>query len=264
MNKVYRPRLRGSSLPSPWPPASWCSPNSMAAGQAGTRPTRHRRGMAPGQQRGGHHRPAAAGRLPRDSVQRRRPHAVGHDGGVDLGNPGIPVPAALRAPPVARPRRRAHSQGTGSAHARGKVYHLQFMRSLDRPIFMDGRPHPPAWAPHTWTGFSTGEWVGNTLKVTTTHLKDGYLKRGGPQTSDMLHDDRVHHPARRHPDHRHRRGRPDLPGRAVRRIDDVHVRHDGERQHGDVQRSSFAENGGTDRHMCRTSCRARTPGSASG
>ena len=25
-----------------------------------------------------------------------------------------------------------------------------------------------------------------TLKVTTTHLKDGYLKRGGPQTSDML------------------------------------------------------------------------------
>jgi hypothetical protein len=59
------------------------------------------------------------------------------------------------------------------------------MRSLDRPIFMDGRPHPPAYAPHTWTGFSTGEWVGNTLKVTTTHLKDGYLKRGGPQTSDM-------------------------------------------------------------------------------
>ena len=66
-----------------------------------------------------------------------------------------------------------------------KAYHIQFMRSLDRPVFMDGRAHPPAWAPHTWTGFSTGEWVGNTLKITTTHLKDGYLKRGGPQTSDM-------------------------------------------------------------------------------
>jgi glyoxylase-like metal-dependent hydrolase (beta-lactamase superfamily II) len=66
-----------------------------------------------------------------------------------------------------------------------RVYHIQFMRSLDRPIFMDGRPHPPAWAPHSWTGFSTGEWVGNTLKITTTHLKDGYLKRGGPQTSDI-------------------------------------------------------------------------------
>src|SRR5262245_27003491 len=67
-----------------------------------------------------------------------------------------------------------------------KAYHIQFMRSLDRPVYMDGRPHPPAWAPHTWTGFSTGEWVGNTLKITTTHLNDGYLKRGGPQTSDML------------------------------------------------------------------------------
>jgi len=66
-----------------------------------------------------------------------------------------------------------------------KVYHLQFMRSLDRPIFMDGRPHPPAYAPHSWSGFSTGEWVGNTLKVTTTHLKEGYLRRGGPQTTDV-------------------------------------------------------------------------------
>ena len=66
-----------------------------------------------------------------------------------------------------------------------RAYHIQFMRSLDRPIFMDGRAHPPAYAPHSWTGFSTGEWVGNTLKVTTTHLKDGYLRRGGPQTSDM-------------------------------------------------------------------------------
>ena len=65
-------------------------------------------------------------------------------------------------------------------------YRIQFMRSLDRPIFVDGRPHPPAWAPHSWSGFSTGEWLGQTLKVTTTHLKDGYLRRGGPQTSDML------------------------------------------------------------------------------
>jgi hypothetical protein len=66
-----------------------------------------------------------------------------------------------------------------------KVYHIQFMRSLDRPIFMDARPRPPAYAPHSWTGFSTGEWVGNTLKITATHFKDGYLKRGGPQVSDM-------------------------------------------------------------------------------
>jgi cyclase len=67
-----------------------------------------------------------------------------------------------------------------------RAYHFQFMLSLDRPVYMDGRPHPPAYAPHSWSGFSTGEWIGNTLKITTTHLKDGYLKRGGEQTSDML------------------------------------------------------------------------------
>jgi glyoxylase-like metal-dependent hydrolase (beta-lactamase superfamily II) len=65
------------------------------------------------------------------------------------------------------------------------AYHVQHWRSLDRVIYLDGRPHPPAWAPHSWTGFSTGKWVGNTLVVTTTHLKDGYLKRSGPQTSDL-------------------------------------------------------------------------------
>lgn len=65
------------------------------------------------------------------------------------------------------------------------AYHLEWWRSMRRAIYLDGRPRPPAWAPHSWTGFSTGEWVGNTLKVTTTHLKDGYLKRGGPKTSDM-------------------------------------------------------------------------------
>ena len=65
-------------------------------------------------------------------------------------------------------------------------FRLQFMRSLDRPIYLDNRPPPPAYAPHSWSGFSTGQWEGQTLKVTTTHLKDGFLKRGGPQTSDML------------------------------------------------------------------------------
>jgi len=65
-------------------------------------------------------------------------------------------------------------------------YRVQFMRSLDRPIYLDDRAHPPAWAPHSWSGFSTAEWEGQTLKITTTHLKDGFLKRGGSQTSDML------------------------------------------------------------------------------
>ena len=44
-------------------------------------------------------------------------------------------------------------------------------------------------------------------------------------------------------------GRPDLHGRAVRRVDDLHVRPDVERQRSRrATASSFAENGGTDRH----------------
>src|SRR6266853_1853914 len=48
-----------------------------------------------------------------------------------------------------------------------------------RVIWMDGRPHPPAWAPHTFAGFSTGRFVGNALVISTTHLKQGWLRRNG-------------------------------------------------------------------------------------
>ena len=36
-----------------------------------------------------------------------------------------------------------------------------------RLIWLDGRPHPPAHAAHTWAGFSTGRWDGNALEVVT-------------------------------------------------------------------------------------------------
>ncbi len=42
-----------------------------------------------------------------------------------------------------------------------------------RTIWMDGRPHPPEEAPHTFMGFSTGKWEGNVLTVYTTHMKQG-------------------------------------------------------------------------------------------
>jgi hypothetical protein len=54
----------------------------------------------------------------------------------------------------------------------------------ERTIYMDGRPHPPEWWPHTWQGFSTGEWVGDMLKITTTHLKEGYFRRNGVARSE--------------------------------------------------------------------------------
>jgi glyoxylase-like metal-dependent hydrolase (beta-lactamase superfamily II) len=53
-----------------------------------------------------------------------------------------------------------------------------------RTIWMDGRPHPPVYAPHTFMGFSTGEWDGDILTVTTTHIKQGYFRRGGMPASD--------------------------------------------------------------------------------
>jgi glyoxylase-like metal-dependent hydrolase (beta-lactamase superfamily II) len=53
-----------------------------------------------------------------------------------------------------------------------------------RTIWLDGRPHPPEYAPHTYMGFSTGEWNGDTLTITTTHIKAGYFRRGGMPASD--------------------------------------------------------------------------------
>jgi len=54
-----------------------------------------------------------------------------------------------------------------------------------RTIWMDGRPHPPAYEPHTWMGFSTGKWEGDVLTVETTHLKYGWVRRNGVVMSDQ-------------------------------------------------------------------------------
>ena len=65
-------------------------------------------------------------------------------------------------------------------------YHTHISwQAPERTIWMDGRPHPPEFAPHTWQGFSTGEWVGTSLKVTTTHLKTGFIRRNGLPRSDQ-------------------------------------------------------------------------------
>ncbi len=63
--------------------------------------------------------------------------------------------------------------------------HMYFQTSeVNRTIWMDGRPHPPAWAAHTFAGFSTGEWKGNVLHITTTHLKHGFVRGNGASQSD--------------------------------------------------------------------------------
>jgi hypothetical protein len=55
-----------------------------------------------------------------------------------------------------------------------------------RTVWMDGRPHPSRFAEHTWMGFSTGRWEGETLVVTTTHIKQMWHRRNGLPQSDRV------------------------------------------------------------------------------
>jgi hypothetical protein len=66
-----------------------------------------------------------------------------------------------------------------------KLFTHIYWQEQEREIWMDGRPHPPEFAPHTWQGFSTGRWEnGNVLVVRTTHLKAGWVRRNGLALSD--------------------------------------------------------------------------------
>jgi glyoxylase-like metal-dependent hydrolase (beta-lactamase superfamily II) len=62
-------------------------------------------------------------------------------------------------------------------------FHVQW-QAQERTVWMDGRAHPAPDAPHTWQGFSTGKWESDQLTVTTTHLKESYLRRNGTPRSD--------------------------------------------------------------------------------
>jgi hypothetical protein len=65
------------------------------------------------------------------------------------------------------------------------AYHTHISwEAPERTIWMDGRPHPPEYAAHTWQGFSTGKWEGNMLTIYTTHLKIGWIRRNGIPRSD--------------------------------------------------------------------------------
>ena len=64
------------------------------------------------------------------------------------------------------------------------IHYWGQIAQVDRTIYMDGRPHPPAYAPHTFPGFSTGKFDGNILTVTTTHIKRGWFRANGVPQSD--------------------------------------------------------------------------------
>jgi hypothetical protein len=56
-----------------------------------------------------------------------------------------------------------------------------------RIIFMDGRSHPPANAPHSKVGHSIGRWEGDTLVVDTTHLSASTITNNGLDHTDNVH-----------------------------------------------------------------------------
>jgi hypothetical protein len=66
------------------------------------------------------------------------------------------------------------------------AFRVERKRNFDQLIYLDGRPHPPEWAAHTWGGFSTGKYEGDMLTITTTHIKEGYIGMNGMPSSDRV------------------------------------------------------------------------------
>lgn len=66
------------------------------------------------------------------------------------------------------------------------VFRMEYF-DLYRVIFLDGRDHPPADAPHTLSGHSVGHWEGDTLVVDTTHIAPGTFMNNGFDHSEDLH-----------------------------------------------------------------------------
>lgn len=109
---------------------------------------------------------------------------------------GLSWDASMLSMPVHQCR--PHPADYGSRHSNFRIWRefdpdtqeliaYRFRRewqAAERTIYMDGRAHPSPNARHTWQGFSTGEWEGDKLKVTTTHLKAGYVRRNGLPRSD--------------------------------------------------------------------------------
>lgn len=60
-----------------------------------------------------------------------------------------------------------------------------------RIVFMDGRDHPPATAPHSESGHSVGRWDGDTLIVHTTHIAPGtFMNNGFDHSDDLVMEER--------------------------------------------------------------------------
>jgi len=65
------------------------------------------------------------------------------------------------------------------------AYQPEWHQSTNMPVYLDGRDGPPDEANHTWGGFSTAKWEGDVLRISTTHLKEDYIRRDGAMASDQ-------------------------------------------------------------------------------
>lgn len=84
-------------------------------------------------------------------------------------------PSTLRISPITDPSTREVT-----------ALRAEWYRNVTVPIFLDGRAHPPEGAPHTWLGFSTAGWEGRKLRISTSHIKENWIRRNGPPHSDEI------------------------------------------------------------------------------
>lgn len=66
------------------------------------------------------------------------------------------------------------------------VFKMEYY-DMVRVIFLDGREHPPADAPHSKNGHSIGHWEDDELVVDTTHIASATFMNNGFSHSDNLH-----------------------------------------------------------------------------
>lgn len=91
---------------------------------------------------------------------------------LDMEHQGNPIAdAPTQCFPHGVPRLVASPYPIQFVYSPGMITILHEVAHNIRYIHMDGKP-PPADTPHTFLGYSTGRWEGDTLVVETTHLND--------------------------------------------------------------------------------------------
>jgi len=67
------------------------------------------------------------------------------------------------------------------------AWHMEWLRSIDKAVYMDGRPHPEKLEP-SYYGHSIGHWEGDTLVVDSTGYNESFwFDRSGLPHTEKLH-----------------------------------------------------------------------------